>query len=251
MIRRRSVRIATLCGALSLVACGGGTAPIVHKTPGVRAASNRGPSSHPLPGTASTYRVRGGDTLQEIAFRYRLDVRDLARWNRISDPDRIFVGQVLSLVPSKSSAGKTAAGAPKNDRTVPRAAPARTTPAGEITWQWPTRGDARRAVASSGSVGLDIRGHRGQPVRAAAPGKVVYSGSGLRGYGQLIIVKHNEDFLSAYAHNDRLLVEEGASVAAGQKIALMGDSDAKEVMLHFEIRRQGKAVEPLNYLPKQ
>ena len=104
-------------------------------------------------------------------------------------------------------------------------------------------------MSATGSTGLQIRGTRGQDVRAAAAGQVVYSGSGLRGYGQLLILKHDERFLSAYAHNDVLLVAEGAQVARGQSIARMGDSGASEVMLHFEIRRGGKAVDPLEYLP--
>lgn len=121
--------------------------------------------------------------------------------------------------------------------------------AGGVAWQWPTSGAAKPAKAASGAAGLDIKGSRGQAVAAAADGQVVYSGNGLRGYGQLIIVKHNETFLSAYAHNDKLLVSEGARVKAGQPIAQMGDTEADEVMLHFEIRKNGIAVDPAQYLP--
>jgi lipoprotein NlpD len=120
---------------------------------------------------------------------------------------------------------------------------------GGIAWRWPATGTAKPTVAATGAVGLDITGKRGQPVSAAADGQVVYSGNGLRGYGQLIIIKHNEVFLSAYAHNDKLLVVEGAKVKAGQQIGAMGDSEADIVALHFEIRRGGKAVEPRQFLP--
>ena len=121
--------------------------------------------------------------------------------------------------------------------------------AGGVAWQWPTSGTSKPAKAASGAPGLDIKGNRGQTVVAAADGQVVYSGNGLRGYGQLIIVKHDETFLSAYAHNDKLLVGEGARVKAGQPIAHMGDTEAEEVMLHFEIRKNGIAVDPAQYLP--
>ncbi len=120
-----------------------------------------------------------------------------------------------------------------------------------LEWAWPAEGKMSRAVSATGSIGLEIRGRRGQTVRTAGPGQVVYAGSGLRGYGQLLIIKHDERFLSAYAHNDKLLVTEGQHVDRGQPIALMGDSGASEVMLHFEIRKGGKAVEPLQYLPKR
>ncbi|MDA0823392.1 MAG: peptidoglycan DD-metalloendopeptidase family protein [Proteobacteria bacterium] len=120
-----------------------------------------------------------------------------------------------------------------------------------LAWMWPTSGTVQSASSALGTKGIEILGKTGQPVVAAASGTVVYSGSGLRGYGQLIIVKHNEEFLSAYAHNDKLIVSEGVAVKQGQKIAEMGNSDAKRVMLHFEIRRDGKAVEPLQYLPSR
>ena len=120
---------------------------------------------------------------------------------------------------------------------------------GGIAWRWPATGTAKNTVAATGAVGLDITGKRGQPVSAAADGQVVYSGNGLRGYGQLVIIKHNEVFLSAYAHNDKLLVVEGAKVKAGQQIAAMGDSEADVVALHFEIRQGGKAVAPRQFLP--
>lgn len=120
-----------------------------------------------------------------------------------------------------------------------------------LSWRWPARGEVQAASSALGSKGIEILGRRADPVVAAASGTVVYSGSGLRGYGRLIIIQHNEDYLSAYAHNDKLLVNEGATVKSGQRIADMGDSDAKRVMLHFEIRKDGKAVKPLQYLPRR
>lgn len=118
-------------------------------------------------------------------------------------------------------------------------------------WAWPTDGKLLNRYSESDSKGLDFAGARGDPVRAAADGRVVYQGSGLRGYGQLIIVKHNDEFLSAYAHNDRIHVKEGESVKRGQKIADMGSSGTDRTKLHFEIRRHGAPVDPLSYLPKR
>jgi lipoprotein NlpD len=121
-----------------------------------------------------------------------------------------------------------------------------------VEWNWPAAGKviAPFNEASSSGKGLDIGGKNGQPVLAAGPGKVVYSGNGLRGYGKLVIIKHNKTYLSAYAHNHKILVKEGQNVTRGQKIAEMGDSDADQVKLHFEIRRFGKPVDPIKYLPQ-
>jgi len=119
------------------------------------------------------------------------------------------------------------------------------------TWMWPAQGKLIGRFGAAGGKGIDIAGTRNAPVFAVAPGTVVYSGVGLRGYGRLLIIKHPGEFLSAYAHNEEMLVKEGDSVAAGQKIALMGDSDADQVKLHFEIRRYGKPLDPLKYLPER
>lgn len=124
------------------------------------------------------------------------------------------------------------------------------TQSNKLTWAWPTKGKVVKKFSQSGNKGLDIAGQLGQPVNSAAPGKVVYSGSGLIGYGQLIIVKHNKSHLSAYAYNDRLLVKEGDRVKGGQRIATMGRSGNRHARLHFEIRKDGKPVDPLRYLPK-
>ena len=133
----------------------------------------------------------------------------------------------------------------------PAPAPASTANASVDGWLWPTEGTLAGRFGAAGGKGIDIVGSRNAPIKAVAPGKVVYSGSGLRGYGRLLIVKHSGEFLSAYAHNETILVKEGDAVTAGQKIALMGDSDADRVKLHFEIRRYGKPLDPLNYLPER
>lgn len=119
----------------------------------------------------------------------------------------------------------------------------------DVLWAWPATGKIAGQFVEGGSKGLDILGKKGDPVQAASDGKVVYSGSGLRGYGQLLIIKHNNAFLTAYAHNSKILVKEGQSVSRGQKIAEMGDTEADQVKLHFEVRRQGKPVDPLKHLP--
>jgi lipoprotein NlpD len=153
------------------------------------------------------------------------------------------VKPVVSPLPVPGSTGPS--GAP---RVTERNDPATHTTSG-IRWQWPVKGQISRPATSSGRVGVDIIGRDGQPVKAAAPGEVVYSGDGLIGYGKLIIIKHNDTFLSAYAHNRALMVREGLKVAAGQQIAEMGSSGADQVKLYFEIRRNGKPVSPLDYLP--
>ena len=130
-------------------------------------------------------------------------------------------------------------------------APSATMGADEVNWMWPVPGKLLAPFSESANKGLDLAGKPGEAVLAAADGKVVYAGSGLRGYGELVIVKHNAVYLSAYAHNRKILVKEGQQVSRGQKIAEMGNTDADIVKLHFEIRKQGKPVDPAQYLPKR
>jgi len=151
----------------------------------------------------------------------------------------------------KPAAEKVAAEKPAAEPAPDKTASPATAAAGVDVWQWPAAGTLAGRFGAAGGKGIDIVGARNTPVLAVAPGKVVYSGSGLRGYGRLLIVKHAGEFLSAYAHNETILVKEGDTVAAGQKIALMGDSDADRVKLHFEIRRYGKPLDPLTYLPER
>lgn len=232
----------------------GARAPIEQKSaqpevrPGVAAAPREATPRAPGP-PPGVHVVRRGDTLHAIAWRYRLDFRDLVRWNAIRDPNVIYVGQKLRLrpPPAKRASSKAAAAPQPAARTPPQ----RPAPGGQpLKWVWPASGRVTAAVTVSGAKGIKIHGRRGEAVKAAAPGTVVYSGSGLRGYGELIIVKHDETFLSAYAHNESRLVSEGRRVDSGETIARMGDTEAKDVMLHFEIRRNGDAVDPLKYLPK-
>ncbi len=200
------------------------------------------------------YRVERGDTLSKIARSNRTSVQSIVRWNSLSNADAIEVGQVLRVTPPAG----TVTGS-RGDSAAPRAAPAPeasrgtadtpAAPAAPITLIWPTGGPVIRGFNGTSSKGIDIAGNAGAPVVAAAAGTVVYAGNGLRGYGNLLIIKHNADYLTAYAHNSALLVKEGQSVAQGQKIAEVGDTDSDRVMLHFELRYAGKSIDPARALP--
>ena len=231
--------------------------------------------------TSGQYVVKPGDTLFSIAFRYGWDYKELAARNGIAAPYTIRPGQPIrfssgaggstKVVSGTSSSSTTtvirrpvgtpstpAPGASKPASTVAIATPAASArvPAAERSaggWVWPANGVVIGKFASNGSLnkGVDIAGDLGQPVFAAANGSVVYAGSGLRGYGELIIIKHSDTYVSAYGHNRRLLVREGQQVKVGQTIAEMGSTGADRVKLHFEIRRQGKPVDPLQFLPSR
>jgi lipoprotein NlpD len=224
---------------------------------------------------ARTHVVGRGDTLYSIAWRYGMDYRQVAEWNAIRSPYTIYPGQRLRLTKPPKTASTTTA-ARKSSSNSPRAPAAstgtaasaakkpastsrskkRTTAAATYDnapvkgWQWPAKGKVVTSFSRSGGKGIDIAGSFGQLVVAASAGRVVYSGSGLIGYGQLIIVKHNKRYLSAYAHNNKILVKEGDTVTGGQRIAEMGRSGSNRAMLHFEIRRDGKPIDPLRFLPK-
>ena len=237
----------------------------------------------PLPGAENAgkpgyYTVRPGDTVVRIGLDFGQNWRDIVRWNNLSNPNTIEVGQVLRVqppqaavatsepttrpvqqsavtpLPATSTASRPAEVA--SQAGVAPAAPAASAASApvpaedEITWLWPAPGNAS-VLAGFDEVknkGLDIGGKAGDPVLAAADGRVVYAGAGLRGYGNLIILKHNNTYLTAYAHNQALLVKEDQTVRKGQKIAEMGSTDADRAKLHFEIRRQGKPVDPSRYL---
>ena len=208
------------------------------------------------PAPAGHYRIQNGDTLFKIAFEYGLDYRDLAAWNELSDPAHIRSGDLLRLNAPKRVV--TTVALPNKPTVVLRGIKTNPVLPAEPTdeavpesWSWPGRGPLLARFGDGLSKGIDIGGMRGQAVQAAAPGRVVYAGSGLRGYGKLIIIRHGKSLLSAYAHNSRILVTEGQNVLRGQPVAEMGDSDTDRVKLHFEIREYGKPVDPLNYLPKQ
>ncbi len=211
------------------------------------------------------HKVLKGETLYSIAYLHGLDYRELAAWNRISKPYTIYPGQRLQLkgprVPLKAATtATTSAKKPSRAKQSPSTTRKKTVVSKKSKaskpvkhgWVWPTRGKViqKYSPKGRGNKGIDIAGKPGQPILAASSGKVVYSGDGLPGYGNLIIVKHSEQYLSAYAHNRKLLVREGRTVTRGQKIAEMGSTGTQSPRLHFEIRRHGKPVNPLRYLPK-
>ncbi|MEX0605160.1 peptidoglycan DD-metalloendopeptidase family protein [Marinobacter sp.] len=223
--------------------------------------------------------VKSGETLISIAWRYGRDYRELGNANGISPPYKIRVGQVLRLdlrgkvvagsdsrstptptartsaPPSRTSAPPRSQPAPRVERAPISSAPLpdQTQKVSGIDWRWPHVGTVLAGFSTSGKVnkGVDINGNAGDPVRAAASGNVVYAGSGLLGYGNLIIVNHNEHYLSAYAHARKILVKEGDSVQAGETIAELGSSGTDRNKLHFEIRKNGNPVNPLPYLPSR
>jgi lipoprotein NlpD len=223
------------------------------------------------------YRVKRGDSLHAISFKFGLDWKNIAAWNGISAPYTIYPDQELRLsapsgssrqaqkntsdtivvkaAPSRSSSSKTVDYKPETT-TSPTPAPAPPPVAKSAApgkWLWPVEGRIISNFKSNDPArkGIDIGGKEGQPVIASAGGEVVYSGSGLIGYGELIIIKHNEQLLSAYAHNRKRLVNEGQKVSGGDRIAEMGKNDRSQAMLHFEIRLNGTPQDPLKYLPKR
>lgn len=257
------------------------TTPVAPATPEVPAKVLPGAENAGKPGY---YTVKPGDTLIRVGLENGQNWRDIQRWNNLDNPNAIEVGQVLRVVPpapdltvavtkpvsptapaaTRPLGPATAATAPSGVATglppvaaapLPAPAPAPAAPAvprdpdEDLGWVWPAGGNVLGGFDENRTKGLQIGGKAGDPVYAAADGRVVYAGSGLRGYGNLIIVKHNNTFLSAYAHNQSLLVKEDQVVRRGQKIAEMGNSDADRVQLHFEIRRQGKPIDPARLLP--
>ena len=202
------------------------------------------------------YVVRKGDTLGEIATCFGTRWYYIARENNLKNPNKIKVGQKL-VIPKRGTYKWTpSASQKKSSKSKSASKASRPTPrtkkvASDIAWSWPVRGKVVRKFSSkaSGKQGIVIAGKMGQGISAAASGKVAYSGEGLIGYGRLIIVQHKNGFLTAYAHNDKLLVKEGQAVRAGQTIARMGKTAAKSPQLHFEMRYKGDPVDPLRYLP--
>jgi lipoprotein NlpD len=237
-----------------------------------------------------TYTVRRGDTLLRIALDHGQNYRDLVAWNNLADPDDIKVGQVLKVAqPERTANGVVTSPVTMPGAEKTPAVPKKTEPSGakkpyseanlakednpkaekvvtggvtpgttvtanddeKLSWMWPSDGKIIATFDEGKNKGIDIAGKMGQQVMAAGSGKVMYAGSGIRGYGNLVIVKHSNSLLSAYAHNRTILVKEGQNVTKGQPIAEMGDSDADGVKLHFEIRQQGKPVDPAKFLPSR
>ncbi len=243
-----------------------------HQTPGSVDTVKQLPGAENA-GKPGYYMVKPGDTMIRIGLENGQNWRDIVRWNSLENPNLIEVGQVLRVIPPVSESTQvvtrpvtfgSASAAPVQPASAarPAAAPASApvaaaTPAPapaangdeDVGWIWPAQGSLLAGFDEAKNKGLDISGKAGDSVMASADGRVVYAGAGLRGYGNLIILKHNNTFLTAYAHNQTLLVKEDQSVKKGQKIAEMGNSDADRVKLHFEIRRQGKPVDPARYLP--
>ena len=283
---RKTWMAATLVAAAVLAGC---SSTSVNRAPvedrGTAGAPRVDPAT--LPGAENAgkpgfYTVRQGDTIMRIATEANQPWRDIARWNNLDNPNLIEVGQVLRVVPP---AGTTVASAPAltegprpaagtpapapapakpavpvatqtTPGVTPAPAPAPASPppppsagADDVDFIWPASGALIAGFDEAKNKGLGIAGKAGDAVLAAADGRVVYAGAGLRGYGNLIILKHNNTFLTAYAHNQTLLVKEDQTVKKGQKIAEMGSTDADRVKLHFEIRRSGKPVDPARYLP--
>jgi lipoprotein NlpD len=235
-------------------------------------------------GRPGYYTIKPGDTLIRIGLDNGQNWKDLVRWNSLGNPNLIEVGQVIRIVPpgvdpasatarpvttarvetrpleprpgsaivpsASAAAAASAAAGPRE--TAPAAPPPPPNPRDgddDITWGWPAAASVATPFDEARNKGLVFRGKPGDPVYAAADGRVVYAGSGLRGYGNLVILKHNATYLTAYAHNQTLLVKDDQTVKRGQKIAEMGSTDADSVQLHFEIRRQGKPIDPARLLP--
>jgi len=237
MQRCRQVVAAVTCAlsvAASLSAC---TSTLVDYSVPPPPAARSTPDEHV---------VQPGETLYSIAWRHGVDYQALARWNRLDNPDLLFVGQRLRLRPADDAVARPAATPVRTPQPAVADAPA-------LRWSWPTRGTLLRQFGDRGGLsnGIGIGGTAGQEVRAAAAGRVVYAGSGLQAYGQLVIINHDDRFLSAYGYNERLLVSQGDAVALGQPIARMGLGPERRAQLHFEIRRNGTPVDPLTYLPRQ
>jgi lipoprotein NlpD len=297
-------RCALLLAAASLVAGCSLTpnrAPIEERTPTPRAsvvaasaaasaasAADAGQASavDVNSGKPGYYTIKPGDTLMRIALDNGQSWKDLMRWNNLTNPNLIEVGQVIRVLPpgtdatvatarpvttprvetrplesrpgaasapatqplAVASVASQPAASPQREATAPPAGAAREGD-DDINWTWPAAGPVAMPFDDARNKGLVFRGKAGDPVYAAADGRVVYAGSGLRGYGNLIILKHNATYLTAYAHNQTLLVKDDQNVKRGQKIAEMGSSDADSVQLHFEIRKQGKPIDPARLLP--
>ena len=223
---------------------------------------------NPAERTPPYYIVSAGDTLFSIAWRYGFELQGLASANSLRPPYTIYPGQAIllqesskSLVSTNASTNAVATSAPtpksnnvKKERTT-RPTAKGTAPLSSVNegWQWPLNGPVVRPFVASGQEhkGIDIKGKMGEPVYASRSGEVVYAGSGLVGYGNLLILKHSDRFLSAYGHNRRIKVREGEKVKAGQLIAEVGDSGTDSVKLHFEVRIDGKPVDPLRLLPRR
>lgn len=242
---------------LLLGGCSSGGAPVVDL---YSLYSHNQPPSRPV--TSGSYVVRSGDTLYSIAYRHSWNFRELAAANGIKSPYTIYPGQRISFAkavpkasapaPSRQGTSRPASTATTTTTRAPAPPPPIKLPSGQPQWRWPTAGPVLSGYGSKDSLkGIMLGGAKGAPVFAAADGVVVYRGNEVKGYGNLLIIKHSEIWLSAYAHNDNLLVQEGSTVKAGQKIATLGDSGTWRTQLYFETRKSGTPVNPQTVLPKR
>lgn len=202
----------------------------------------------PVEAAPAAYTVKPGDDVYAIAFRYGMDYHDVASWNHLGADYRIHPGDKLLLRAPAGALHKPVPGTATARSAVVVSAP----PSGPVQWAWPVQGQVVRMFHAGNSLakGMDITAPQGTEIRAASSGKVVYAGTGIVGYGKLIIIKSSESFLSAYADNDQLLVKEGDAVRIGDRIATMGLGRDNRPVLHFEIRYNGNPVDPLSYLPR-
>ncbi|GAA0845484.1 peptidoglycan DD-metalloendopeptidase family protein [Cupriavidus pauculus] len=273
------------CAAV-LAACANSPmpAPVVDRTTG--GAPGQASAAPVEPAPPGYYRVKRGDTLYRIALENGQSYRDVAAWNNMANANQIEVGQLLRVVPpsadvnaapgvatvpvapgtvqaqpidasrpvgtpmSASSSAPVASSAPAALPPAATASAGASAPAGDVRLAWPATGQLIGKFDDKGNKGIDIGGKKGDPVTAADDGRVIHVGP-LRGYGNLVIIKHNDTYLTAYGHNDKVLVAEQSTVRKGQKIAEMGNSDTDRVKLHFEVRKNGKPVDPMRYLPPQ
>ena len=254
MLRAGMWGLAALVTALVLSGCAskGRLAPVDERAIGGARSSVRVMPSAESASKPGFYTVKPGDTLIRIGLDHGQSGRDIASWSKLENPNLIEPGQVLRVMPPSQDMVVTRAPAPVVVATSPPAI----TPSSvanpsivesNISFLWPVRGNVISGFDELKNKGIDIAGKAGDPVLASADGKVIHAGP-YRGYGNLIIVKHNNTFLTAYAHNQTLLVKDDQIIKRGQKIAEMGNSDTDQVKLHFEIRREGKAVDPAKYL---
>lgn len=240
------LRLLAAAAALALLAACGTT------------SKTGGSSGHDGPGY---HTVQANETLSSIARRYGQRPEDLVRWNKLTNPDRLYVSQVLQVAANPRSAAPTATPAsastdaplpPTGSSAAQTREPARRAtvgvPANAPSLVWPAEGPS---VRTGNRAGVTITGSAGAPVRAAAAGNVAYVGSGLRGYGNMVIIRHSSNFMTVYAHNRRLTAREGANVRQGEQIAEMGDSDSDRVGVYFEVRHNGEPIDPLRMLPKR
>ena len=261
----RPTVVAMMVAALAGCASQQGSAPVVDRT--ARAGAPQPPpvtkASAPTPRTLPEdhYEVKRGDTLYSIALEHGVDYRELAQWNGLDDPTRIRVGQVLRVKPEESRVQVSRANIGGRLESRPLEAPAAQpkpaepktvapTPDGDaLKFVWPAKGKVIAAFEQTRGKGVDIGGKLGDPVVASAKGKVTYVGSGIRGLGKMLIIQHSEQFLTVYAHTSQILVKEQELVERGQKIAEIGTSDTEKPMLHFQIRKSGRPLDPKQFLP--